>query len=155
MGRPKRHSQKRAVFSDVTALAASLPEHLRNPNGVGNGVAASDHQQSVAEHLRSLDADEQLAPAVSAATGVTLAMFLRNRLTAAAVRFEAYTATYRPARTQADDEHPDPPYLPPEPTAHTWTDDDDRARMEHRKTLAARPFDLGMATAMTNQPKGT
>ncbi|WP_165799736.1 hypothetical protein [Mycolicibacterium tusciae] len=47
----------------------------------------------------------------------------------------------KPRAVQAD-EHPEPPYEPPEPTEHTWTHDDELARMEHRKALAAPPTKL-------------
>ena len=39
MARPRRHSRKTAL-SAPEDLAAGLPEHLRNPNGVGSGIRA-------------------------------------------------------------------------------------------------------------------
>jgi hypothetical protein len=85
VGRPRRHSRKLAVFSDAKALADSLPEHLSNPNGVDNWTTLDDHRRAVADFLRtegvSASLAEQLAPDVSAATGLPLCILIRNRLT--------------------------------------------------------------------------
>lgn len=41
------------------------------------------------------------------------------------------------------------------PYATPWTREEELARLEHRKALAARRIDFGMAAAITNQPIGT
>jgi hypothetical protein len=68
------------MFSDAKALAASLPEHLRNPNGCTSWATVDEHQLAIADYLRTTGFSRELAPAVSTATGVAACIFIHNRL---------------------------------------------------------------------------
>jgi hypothetical protein len=82
MGRPRRHSSKPRQ-SNPEELAASLPGRLSNPNACMQWESVDEHRRAVAHYLRttgvSADLSTQLAPEVSAATGVALCIVLKNR----------------------------------------------------------------------------
>jgi len=75
--------------------------------------------------------------------------FYTARLAASAAAWsELMGQSYLPRAANAPDDQM--PYQPPEPVDHTWTKDDELARMEHRKALAAPPTNL-----MRKQPHVT
>ncbi|MFA5707384.1 hypothetical protein [Mycolicibacterium sp.] len=84
MGRPVRRSRRRAILTHPKALAAELPEPLRNPNGVGGWEDRDEHRQAVADYLRTAGvspaAVDELVPSVAAATGIPFCLALRDRL---------------------------------------------------------------------------
>lgn len=81
MGRPKRRSRNTAALYDPKALAANLPNHLSNPNSCIRWASVDDYQRAVADYLRTVGVTGQLAPTVAAATGGSLCILLRNRMT--------------------------------------------------------------------------
>ncbi len=83
MGRPRRRSAVARVRTDPHELLDLLPEQLRNPNSVGSGITLDGYRRSVADYLRTAGIDPQLAPDVSAATGVAVAIVFRDRLLSA------------------------------------------------------------------------
>lgn len=148
--RPGKRRGVRSVTPD--ALADTLPEHLRNPNGVMRWSSVDEYQRAIADYLRDVGINELLAPEVSKATGVAACIVLRDRITASAKASPIWQSP-RPARRPTEE--------PPEPLPYlglpdiTWTKDDELARRKHMQALAgpAATAAAGSTTAITNHQK--